>query len=168
MADMTDRTDSQKHYDNSPKEDLKDSYELLDRMEHSILQARSMPFSANCIIDREEFLVLIGLLRDGLPVELKQAKWLLDQSRELLETARQQSSEIVGDAQNQVARMIDEHEITQQARLYAQDTVAEANEEAQQIREAAIQYTEKRLTQVEDYLTEVLVTVRKHKKDLQG
>ncbi len=167
MAEMNDRLDT-RNPDASQREDLKDSYELLDRMEHNVLQARSMPFSANCIIDREEFLVLIGMLRDGLPVELKQAKWLLDQSRELLETARQQSTEIVDDAQNQVAEMIDEHEITQQARRFAQETVAEANEEASQIREAAIQYTENRLAQVEDHLTEVLVTVRKHKKDLQG
>ncbi len=167
MADFTDRYDS-RTFDSSQKDELKDSYELLDRMEHNVLQAKSMPFSSNCILDREEFLVLIGMLRDGLPVELKQAKWLLDQSRELLETARQQSTQIVEDAQGQVSQMIDEHEITQQARRFAQETVAEANDEARQIREAAISYTENRLAQVEDSLTEVLVTVRKHKKDLQG
>ena len=167
MADMNDRYDS-RNLDSSETDELKDSYELLDRMEHNVLQAKSMPFSSNCIIDREEFLVLIGMLRDGLPVELKQAKWLLDQSRELRETARQQSTQIVEDAQSQVSQMIDEHEITQQARRFAQETVSEANDEARQIREAAIQYTENRLAQVEDSLTEVLVTVRKHKKDLQG
>ncbi len=77
-------------------EDLKDTYELVERLEQMIIQARSVPFSSNCMVDREEALVLVGLIRDGLPVELKQAKWLLDQSRELLETARQQATEIVG------------------------------------------------------------------------
>ncbi len=148
-------------------EDLKDSYELVERLEQMLIQAKSVPFSSNCMVDREEALVLIGLLRDGLPVELKQAKWLLEQSRELLETARQQASEIVEDAQYEVAKMIDEHEITQQARRYANETVNEANEEADGIHNAAIAYTAQHLTQLEDQLTEILVTVRKNKKDLQ-
>jgi vacuolar-type H+-ATPase subunit H len=148
-------------------EDLKDTYELVERLEQMIIQARSVPFSSNCMVDREEALVLVGLIRDGLPVELKQAKWLLDQSRELLETARQQATEIVEDAQHEVAKMIDEHEITQQARRYATETVQDANREAESIHEAAISYTEQRLTHLEDQLTELLVTVRKNKKDLQ-
>lgn len=167
MADFNERLDKPKT--GGERQDmLKDSYEVLERLERMVLQAKSMPFSANCILDREEVLVLIGLLRDGLPVELKQARWLLDQSQELLDTARQQAQGIVDDARDHVAHLIDEHEITQQARHYAQDTVNEANEEARQIREAALHYTENRLTQVEDQLTEVLVMVRKHKKDLQG
>lgn len=168
MAEFNERQDKAKSSGGERPDLLKDSYEVLDRLERMVLQAKSMPFSANCILDREEVLVLIGLLRDGLPVELKQAKWLLDQSHELLDTARNQAREIVDDAQDHVAQLIDEHEITQQARHYAQDTVDEANEEARQIREAALAYTEKRLTLLEDQLTEVLVTVRKHKKDLQG
>lgn len=147
-------------------EDLKESFELVERLEQMLIQAKSVPFSSNCMVDREEALVLIGLLRDGLPVELKQSKWLLEQSRELLETARQQASEIVEEAQDEVSKMIDEHEITQQARRYANETVNEANDEADSIQAAAISYTEQRLTILEDQLTQMLVTVRGHKKDL--
>ncbi len=168
MAEFNENQERPRNSGGEGQDLLKDSYEVLDRLERMVLQAKSMPFSANCILDREEVLVLIGLLRDGLPVELKQAKWLLDQSHELLDTARAQARDIVDDARDHVAHLIDEHEITQQARNYAQDTVNEANEEALRIREGALEYTENRLTQVEDQLTEILVTVRKHKKDLQG
>lgn len=168
MSEYNERYDKAKGAPAGQQDILKDSYELLDRLERMVLQAKSMPFSNNCILSREEALVSIGLLRDGLPVELKQAKWLLDQSHEILDTARERANAIVEDAQDHVQHLIDQHEITQQARHYAEDTVNEANEEARQIREAALVYTEKRLSQVEDQLTEILVTVRKHKKELQG
>lgn len=154
--------------DNHESEDTKDTFELLDRIENLIKDARNVPFSSNIMLNQEEVLMLLGMVKDSLPGELRQSKWLVEQSRELLETAREQADNIIDDAQHEVQQMIDEHEITQQARMYAQDTIDEANATAAEIQDAAISYTEKRLTALENQLTDVLVTIRKHKTDLQN
>ena len=154
--------------DNANNDEIKDSFELLNRLEALVSKAKSVPFSSNCMINREDVLMLTGMIRDALPAQLKQSKWLVEQSRELLDTAREQADSIVDDAQHEVQQMIDEHEITQQARVYAQETIDEANQMAEEIKEGAISYTEKRLSDLENQLTQVLVTIKKHKKDLQG
>lgn len=153
---------------NTASDENKDSFELLDRLDNLVADAKSVPFSSNCMVNREEVQMLIGLIRDSLPAQLRQSKWLIEQSRELLDTAREQADEIIDEAQHEVQQMIDEHEITQHARAYAQETIDEANETADQIRDGALNYTEKHLSNLEHQLTNLLVTVRNHKKDLNN
>ncbi|MDI9470016.1 MAG: ATPase [Bacillota bacterium] len=142
-------------------------YELIDRLENTLLQARSVPFTTNCMVDKEEMLILIGMLRDNLPVEIKQANWLLDQNRQVVAEARKDAENITRQAEKRVAAMIDEHEITMQARQLAAQTIEAANKTALQIRHGALDYATKRLTELEDQLTTMLVTLQKNKKELR-
>lgn len=144
-----------------------DLYELLDRMENNVLQAKQIPFSNNCMIEREEMLIMIGMLRDNLPVEIKQAKWLLEQNRQLIAESRREADQIIRQAENRMSAMLDEHEITKQAREYAEQTVEQAKGSADKIREGAIKYAEKRLADVEEQLTSVLVQIQKNRSELQ-
>lgn len=153
---------------NTASDENKDSFELLDRLDNLVADAKSVPFSSNCMVNREEVQMLIGLIRDSLPAQLRQSKWLIEQSRELLDTAREQADEIIDEAQHEVQQMIDEHEITQQARAYAQETIDEANAQADQIRDGALAYTDNHLTNLEDQIADMLVTIRKHKRDLNS
>lgn len=141
--------------------------ELLDRLENSVHSARSLPFSDSCLVDREEMIVLIGMIRESLPPELKQAKWLLEQNRQLIAEARKEAENIMREAESRMASMIDEHEVTVQARQQAAQTVEAANNSARQIRNGAIEYARKRLSDLEEQLTAMLVTIQKNKKELK-
>jgi hypothetical protein len=143
-----------------------DFYELIDRLEISVDQARSLPFSDNCIVDREEMLILISMIRENLPNEIKQAKWLLDQNRQLIAEARKEAESIMREAETRMTTMIDEHEITQKARIAAGQTIENANMSASQIRKKSMDYAKKKLGDLEEQLTEMLVTIQKHKKEL--
>lgn len=141
--------------------------ELLDRVERCVTTARSLPFSDSCLVDREEMLVLIGMIRESLPPELKQAKWLLEQNRQLIAEARKEAENIMREAETRMAGMIDEHEVTVQARNQAAQTIEAANNSARQIRGGAMEYARKRLNDLEEQLTEMLVVIQKNKKDLK-
>lgn len=141
--------------------------DLLDRIEQAISGARTVPFSNNCMVDREELLVLVGMIRDTLPPELKQARWLLAQNRQLIAEARKEAEQMIRDAETRMAAMIDENEITQQARLQARQTVEAANHSAQQIRMGALEYTKKHLADLEERLTAMLVAIQKDSRTLK-
>ena len=143
-----------------------DIIDLLDQLQSTVSEAKGLPFSDNCIVDRQDVLYWINQIRDALPEEVRQARWIVEQNRQVVASARQKAESILRESEQQSAMMIDEHEITQQARRYANETVNEANDEADSIQAAAISYTEQRLTLLEDQLTQMLVTVRGHKKDL--
>jgi cell division septum initiation protein DivIVA len=140
---------------------------LLERLEGIVMSARAVPFSDNCMVDREEMLVLITMIRDELPGELKQAKWLLDQNRQLIAEARKEAEAIMRDAETRMSRMIDEHEITQQARQQAADLLEKANQAATRIRSGSMDYARSRLNELEDQLGSMLATVQRNKKELQ-
>ena len=144
-----------------------DTGELLDHLENSVVTARALPFSDSCLVDREEMLVLIGMIRESLPSELKQAKWLLEQNRQLIAEARKEAENIMREAESRMSGMIDEHEITVQARNQAAQTIEAANNSARQIRAGAMEYARKRLSDLEEQLTEMLVMIQKNKKDLK-
>jgi cell division septum initiation protein DivIVA len=155
-------------YENNPATGTEqDTATLLDRLEGSVEAARSMPFSNNCLVDREEMLVLIGMIRDNLPAELKQARWLLEQNRQLIAEARKEAESMMREAESRMAAMIDEHEITQQARQQAAQTIEAANGSARQIRAGAIEYARKKLNDLEEQLTEMLVMIQKNTRELK-
>ena len=140
---------------------------LLERLEGIVMSARAVPFSDNCMVDREEMLVLITMIRDELPGELKQAKWLLDQNRQLIAEARKEAEAIMRDAETRMSRMIDEHEITQKARMQATDLLEKANQAATRIRAGSMDYARSRLNDLEEQLGSMLATVQRNKKELQ-
>ena len=144
-----------------------DTAELLNHLEQVIANARSVPFSNNCMVDREEMMVLVSMLRDSLPAELKQARWLLEQNRQLIAEARKEAENMIREAETRMAAMIDEHEITLKARQQAAQTIEAANQSARQIRNGAIEYARKRLADLDEQLTGMLVLVQKNLKELR-
>ena len=144
-----------------------DIIELLDRLTDTVRQAKSLPFSDNCVVDREDLLYWINQIRENLPEEIHQSRWLLEQNRQVVASARQKAESILRETEQRSAIMINEHEITLRAREMAQATIEQANQAAWQMRIAATDYARQRLTEVESQLTEILVRVQKNKKELK-
>ncbi len=140
---------------------------LLIRMEEAVSTARSVMFSDNCMVDREEMLLLLSMIREGLPSELKQARWLLQQNKQLIAEARKEAENIMRETESRMARMVDEHEITQQARQQAAEILENAEQNSRQIRSGAMDYAKNILGTVEEDLTEMLVTLQRNKKSLK-
>ncbi len=159
MAD-SEKREASKIIDN----DVKD---LIEQMETLVLQAKSVPFTSNCMVDREEMLILVGMLRDNLPLEIKQAHWLLDNSNQIISEARKEAEMILRKTEQRVATMIDEHGITLKAKELASQTIQSANASAQQIRNGSLDYADKRLTELEEQLTSMLLMIQKNKKELE-
>jgi vacuolar-type H+-ATPase subunit H len=118
-------------------------------------------------VDREEMLILISMVREHLPNEIRQAKLLLDQNRHIIAEARKEAESIMREAEMRMTAMIDEHEITRKARQERDQILENANTSAQNIRKKSMDYARKKLSDLEEQLTEMLVTVQRNKKELK-
>ena len=58
-------------------EKIPDTEALLAQLRETLDTARSMPLSASVMVNREEFGEILQDAIDGLPEELRQARWLL-------------------------------------------------------------------------------------------
>ncbi len=140
--------------------------DILIQIEETLRIARKVPLSDQCMVDREEMFFLVDLIREKLPEELRQAKWLLQHNKQLIAESRKEAESILNDAEVKMARMIDEHEITQQAKIEAQRIIDNANTQSRQIQASTMDYVKSNLEDLEDQLTEMLVYIQKNKKDL--
>jgi len=63
-------------------------------------------------VDKEEILEIIKEIRLKLPDDIKQAKWIKEERQRILLEAQKEANNIIKDAENKIASLIDEHEIT--------------------------------------------------------
>lgn len=135
--------------------------ELLLRVRDLIDTARSMPMSASVIVNREELLELLDDALDGLPEELRHARWLLKEREEFLAEANRDAEEIRDRAAATAARMVEEREIVRQSEATAQHIINEAESNARQIQHEAEDYIDQKLASFEVILDRTMQTIQK-------
>jgi hypothetical protein len=121
----------------------------LQQMDELIQEAKSMPLSSSVLVNREEFLELLDAARNELPEEIKQARWIVKDREELLAKARKTGESVVQKAQDEQRRLLSQEAVVVEAADEADRILAEAREQARQIRLEAEDYVDAKLAQFE-------------------
>lgn len=136
----------------------------LDRIEEMIAlaeAARSVPMSRNCMIDRQELLAQLDMLREELPNDLRRAAALLDERDKILEAGRQEAERIISEAEAEHSRLVANNEITVSAEHEASRLIGDARSEAQRLREEVDDYVDTALANFEQFLTRSLASIER-------
>lgn len=136
-------------------------------IEDKLKNARKVPLSEQCMVDRVELLILLDNARKTLPDDLRRAKWLLEQNHNLISETRKEAEKIMREAEQEIAKMIDEHEITQAAKDEAVQIMENAAMESQRIHEQSQAYAGSLLEELESQLTEMLIFVRSNRGHIE-
>jgi len=121
----------------------------IQQLEDLVKEAKSMPLSSSALLNREELLELVIEMRDALPEEIKQARWIVKDREELLAKARHEAEQILEEAEKEQLRLASGEEVVERARKESERLVAEAEEEARRIRREAEDYVDAKLAQFE-------------------
>jgi cell division septum initiation protein DivIVA len=125
----------------------------IQQLEELISQAKSMPLSSSVLVNRDEVLELVQGMREALPEEIKQARWVVKDREELLSKARRDAEAIVQEGRDEQARLVADQEVVKEAQREAERVLGEAREEARQIRLEAEDYVDAKLASFEITLT---------------
>ncbi len=128
----------------------------LQQLEDVVRDAKSMPLSSSALLNRDEVIEMIQEMRESLPEEIKQARWIVKDREELLAKARQEAERIVEQAREDQLRMARKGEVVQRAEEEADRIVAEAQQQADDGRVEAETYVDARLAQFEIALRRIL------------
>jgi DNA-binding NtrC family response regulator len=60
----------------------------IEQLEVMINEAKSMPLSSSVLVNKDELLELIRQMRESIPEEIKQARWVVKDREDLLLKAR--------------------------------------------------------------------------------
>jgi len=127
----------------------------LQQLEDLVREAKSMPLSSSALVNRDEVLELIQEMKETLPEEIKQARWVVKDREELLGKARAEGERIVADARDEQLRMARQEEIVARASEEAERIVAEAHEEGRRIRLESEDYVDAKLAAFEIALRKI-------------
>jgi vacuolar-type H+-ATPase subunit H len=120
------------------------------------------------MVSEEEIYELIDSLRQILPEEIKQARWIVKERKELLDEAKNEADRIVSEALDKASKLIAETEIIRKASKQADEIVKDAESKARTIRLEAEDYADEKLANLEAILHKLTTTVEKGRDQLQG
>jgi cell division septum initiation protein DivIVA len=148
-------------------EKVPDTHAVLVQLLDILEGARKLPMSASVSINRDEFGALLQDAIDGLPEELRAARWLLKERDAVLERAEHEANRLLEAARVRAERMVEKNELVREARRTSEEILDEAQRQAAAIRHEAEDYVDRKLAAFEVVLDRTMQTVQKGRERLQ-
>ncbi|NYE43177.1 cell division septum initiation protein DivIVA [Streptomyces fulvorobeus] len=140
----------------------------LDEIVAAVGNARSMPMSASCVVNRAELLAMLEEVREALPGSLAHAQELIGGREQLVEQARQEAERIIESAHAQRGSLISDTEIARRSQAEADRILSEARKDADEVRAEADEYVDSKLANFEVVLTKTIGSVDRGREKLLG
>ena len=146
---------------------MNDVLSLLDELQQALENASSVPFSKKIVVDKETVETLINDIKNKMPDELKQAKWVKEERQRILQDAQKEANDLIKEAENRIISMIDEHEITKKAIEQRTEIIDSAEKYQKDLISATKDHADSILEQLETLLKENLDMIRSNRKELK-
>ena len=152
--------------------------QCIDEIETFIDNCKYQPLSkTNIVVNKEEIDELLRELRSKTPEEIKRYQTIISNKEAILDDARKKAKELIDKATAQTNELINEHEIMKQAYNQANEVIGQAarqaediltrsTDEANQMKAAAVAYTDKLLADVEIIINNAIDTTNKSNNQL--
>ena len=145
-----------------------DVHDKLDEVSSLVENARAMPMSASCVVNRGQVLDLLDDVRALLPDSLAAADDVLADREDIVAAARVEADQILAQAQADARALDSEHEIYRAAVAEADAVRADADAEATRMRRETDDYVDAKLANFEVALHKTIAAVQKGRDKIRG
>lgn len=143
--------------------------EVLNRLDDTIEEAWTLPLSkGRRVVDAEKVQDLIDDIRLNMPGELKQARAIVADRQEIIQSAKQEADGILQKARERAAKLMEENEIAKEAKELSDQLILTSQNNARAIKKNASEYTERVLKIAEEQLIESVNGLRKAMGELRA
>jgi hypothetical protein len=126
--------------------------EKLARLRELILNARAMPMSASCVINRGDVLSAIDDVIENLPDEIADAQNIIDTSQAKIAEGEAEADRILAEARDHAATLAQHSEMVRVAEQQAAKIRADAEEDVAALRRETDQFIDSRMAGFESVL----------------
>lgn len=134
--------------------------ERLDALQQLIEQAKAVPMSASCMINRADALALVAAARTALAAELDATRAAAEATPSVLERAQERAAEVVRDAEQEAERLVGSSAVARAAQRRASEVEDKAAAEADALRREADVYVDGRVAVLEAGLQKTLSQIQ--------
>lgn len=126
-----------------------DVIQLLEYLQEIIESSPRVPITGKIVIDKRELLDVIDQIINYLPDEFKKAQWVLSEKERILAEANKQYDSVKKETMDMLKKQVENHDITKEAKVMAQEIIASAQRDAKAIRLGARDYADEILSQLD-------------------
>ena len=135
--------------------------DIISALYDLIQDARAMPLASDkCIIERDKALDMLDEIIAQMPVELKQARTIVESRNELIGQARREAENVIREAQEKADQMVKQEAIYQEAKRQRREMVAQTQSRMAELRKASNDYMDDALRRTEEAIAISLEDVR--------
>lgn len=145
-----------------------DSIEKLASAITLVEEARGVPLSASCVIHRGEMLELLDEARAALPKDFESAQRVISMRDAIIEEGRLSAEAMISMAREDVARMVEQTSIVQNARDEARKILGDAREQGIHEKAEVEEFIDGRLATLEVILNKTQDAVSRGRERLAG
>ena len=145
-----------------------DVHAKLDELTALVENARAMPMSASCVVNRGEVLEHLEEVRQLLPSEIAAAERVLRDKRAVVAEGQTEAEEVLEAARAERARMVSRTEVMREATREAEQLLAGAQADAERMRREIDDYVDGKLANFEVVLHKTMTAVAKGRAKISG
>ena len=135
--------------------------DIISALYDMVQDARALPLGADkCIVERDKVLDMLDEIITQLPVELKQARTIVESRNELIGQARREAEALIRQAQEKADQMVEEEAIYQEAKRQCQEMVLKTQTRMAELRKVSNEYMDDALRRTEEAIAMSLEDVR--------
>ena len=135
--------------------------DIISALYDMVQDARAVPLAADkCIVERDKVLDMLDEIIAQLPVELKQARTIVESRNELIGQARREAETLVLQATEKAEKMITEEAIYQETKNKCQEMVNQTQIRMAELRRVSNDYMDDALRRTEEAIAMSLSDVR--------
>ena len=143
--------------------------DIISTLYDLIQDARAMPLASDkCIVERDKVLDMLDEIIAQLPVELKQARTIVESRNELIGQARREAEILVRQATEKAEKMITEEAIYQETKRKCQEMVNQTQTRMAELRRVSNEYMDDALRRTEEAIAVSLGQVRDTRAKFQA
>ena len=130
-----------------------DVIKLLEYLQEIIDTSAKVPLSKKVMVNKNEISEILDRIINCLPSELKKAQWIIEEKERILTEAVQEADDIKKQNLSLLRRQIENHDITKEANIRAEEIISSAQKNARAIRIGARDYADEMLNQLDSEIS---------------
>lgn len=141
---------------------------LIDQLEALVEKAPEVPLVGKVLIDADELLDLLDIIRAAVPEEIKRAEAVSSEREKMIAEGQEQVERMIAKAEAYAAKLVSNSEIYRQAEEESKLLLEESKRRAQEMQQGAEEYALEKLAQLHDVLSRALAEIERGQQALQA
>ena len=142
---------------------------LISGIEEELEAAWQLPMSGGkVLVDTKNIMKMINNVKENLPMEIVQAKKIVQDRSEIIDRARTEAEAIMKTSEEKVRQLINQNEIVKASQAKAETIINEATEQAKSLKKSSDEYAVNIIKDLDEAVTNSLSEIRKVRNMLQN